>query len=193
MSFNVLIIPEDFIKDQYMLKPIITAMMQEIGKPKAKVKVCTNPRFHGISHVLDWKLLKGVIDKYHGMVNLFLLLVDRDGERGRRIALNNREEKANKLLPDDRVFLAENAWQEIEIWVLAGHDLPPEWNWKEIREERDSKEAYYIPYAESRNLLTKLGEGRKILAEEAATRYNRIRQKCDEIAKLENRVNTWLT
>jgi hypothetical protein len=36
---NVLVIPEDFPKDQYMLKPIITAMLKELGKPKTKVRI----------------------------------------------------------------------------------------------------------------------------------------------------------
>lgn len=37
---NVLVIPEDFRKDQYMLKPIISAMMKKLGNPRAKVKIC---------------------------------------------------------------------------------------------------------------------------------------------------------
>ena len=34
---NVLIIPEDFRKDQYILKPILEAMLAAVGKPQAKV------------------------------------------------------------------------------------------------------------------------------------------------------------
>jgi hypothetical protein len=36
---RVLILAEDFVKDQLVLQPIIQAMMKEIGTPKAKVKV----------------------------------------------------------------------------------------------------------------------------------------------------------
>ncbi|MCP4692274.1 MAG: hypothetical protein GY859_29790 [Desulfobacterales bacterium] len=39
---NVLVIPEDFRKDQYMLKPIIDAMMSRAGGV-AKVRVCQDP------------------------------------------------------------------------------------------------------------------------------------------------------
>ena len=37
---RVLVIPEDFRKDQYMLKPIITALMKSLGKPSAKIRIC---------------------------------------------------------------------------------------------------------------------------------------------------------
>lgn len=48
---NVLVIPEDFRKDQYMLKPIVEAMMKEVGQ-KAKVAVCQNPLLGGIDQAL---------------------------------------------------------------------------------------------------------------------------------------------
>ena len=39
--------------------------------------------------------------------------------------INNLEKKAvAKLNGSDRIFLAENAWQELEVWTLAGHDDP---------------------------------------------------------------------
>jgi hypothetical protein len=37
---NVLIIPEDFRKDQYIVKPLIRRMLAEIGKPNANLRVC---------------------------------------------------------------------------------------------------------------------------------------------------------
>ena len=45
---NVLIIPEDFRKDQYILKPIIVRMLAEVGKPRANVKMCLEPLLGGI-------------------------------------------------------------------------------------------------------------------------------------------------
>ena len=40
---NVLIIPEDFRKDQYILKPLFLQLFKDIGKRNAKVKVCSDP------------------------------------------------------------------------------------------------------------------------------------------------------
>jgi hypothetical protein len=92
-------------------------------------------------------------------------------------------------LPVGRRFLAENAWQEIEVWVLAGHDLPNDWSWAAIRAERDVKEAYYQPFARSQGVFNSPGEGRRKLAEDAAKRYGRVRQLCPEdIRALEERI-----
>jgi hypothetical protein len=90
-------------------------------------------------------------------------------------------------------LVAQNAWQETEAWVLAGQDLPKEYNWQEIRQEIHPKATYFLPFAQQRNLLDTPGEGRKSLAEEAARQYDRIRQLCPEdIVNLETRINTWI-
>ena len=39
---NVLVIPEDFRKDQYMLKPILTAMLRTLDRP-VRLEVCQDP------------------------------------------------------------------------------------------------------------------------------------------------------
>ncbi len=189
---KILIIPEDFRKDQYMLKPIIEAMMQELGKPKAKVKVCQDPLLGGVDQALKWERIKEIIQRYP-MVDLFLLCVDRDGKAGRKKRLEEIEQHSKSVLAKGKVLFAENAWQEIEVWVLAGHNLSTEWNWQVIREEINPKETYFIPFAEAKNLLISPGEGRKILAKEAAKQYKRIRQLCPEdIENLEKRVQSWI-
>lgn len=112
---NVLVIPEDFRKDQYMLKPIISAMLSEIGRV-AKIRVCQDPLLGGIGQALKWVRINEILDRYKGMVHLFLLCVDRDGIETRKQSLNSLEEKASEALPEGKLLLAENAWQEIEIW-----------------------------------------------------------------------------
>ena len=54
---RVLILAEDFVKDEFLLQPIIQAMMKVVGKPKAKVKVCKDPRFHGTGEALKWEYI----------------------------------------------------------------------------------------------------------------------------------------
>ena len=190
---NVLVIPEDFRKDQYILKPIIEAMLTEVGKPRSKVVVCKDPRLGGISQALNKERIEEIINRYKGMVDLFLLCVDRDGVNGRQTRLRELELQANDLLPEDRCFLAENAWQEIEVWALAGLDLPRDWSWQDVRAEPNPKERYFEPIAKTRGLLEGPGEGRKTLGIEAARRYDRIRQLCPEdIQTMENRIKDWL-
>jgi len=51
MSTNVLVIPEDFCTDQYVLKPIIKRMMANIGV-RACVRVCMAPKLGGLGEAL---------------------------------------------------------------------------------------------------------------------------------------------
>ena len=191
---RILVIPEDFRKDQYMLKPIIGAMLKELGKDKAKVRVCQNPLLGGVSEALKWDNIEKIISQYSGVVDLFLLCVDRDGKPGRRDALDKIETRSAECLSANKLLLAENAWQEIEVWVLAGHKLPKDWNWQDIRNERDPKETYFIPFAQQKLGEYEPDDGRKILAEEAAKNYRqRIRELCPEdVANLEERIREWL-
>lgn len=190
---NVLVIPEDFRKDQYVLKPIVAAMLGSIGV-NARVEVCQDPLLGGVTEALKWERIEDIIEQYSWKVQLFLLCVDRDSDPHRRSALDSLERKAAQILPVSKRLLAENAWQEIEVWVLAGHNLPAEWTWVAIRAERDAKEIYYLPFARSRGMMDTPGEGRRKLAEEAARRYSRVRQLCPEdIGALEERIRAQLT
>jgi hypothetical protein len=192
VSFNVLLIPEDPVKDGYVLKPIIEAMMRAAGKPQARVVVCVDPRFHGTSQALRWQFIQQALSRNAGMFHLYLLCVDRDGDVNRQGVLDSLEIQARTFIARDRAFLAEHAWQEIEVWLLAGHDLPRKWVWKAIRDEPHPKERYYLPFAESRGVLDLPGEGRDKLAREAASHYDRIRGRCKEdIQRLESRIRAW--
>lgn len=187
MSFNVLVIPEDFRKDQHVLKPVVEKMLAEVGR-HANVVVCKDPLLGGIVQALRWERLADVIDRY-GMVHLFLLVVDRDGDANRRASLDGLEAKARGKLPAGRHFLAESAWQEVEVWLLAGHDLPKDWTWRDVRADANPKEAYFLPFARSRGVENQPNEGRKALALEAARRYDRIRKLCPEdVQALEERI-----
>lgn len=50
---NILIIPEDFRKDQYILGPVVQKMVEAIDKPRAKVRMCLDPLLGGVidSHI----------------------------------------------------------------------------------------------------------------------------------------------
>jgi hypothetical protein len=189
---NVLIVPEDFREDQYILKPVIERMFREIGKPRANIQVCLDPPLGGVEQALRWERIRDVIEMYP-MVDVFLLVVDRDGVAGRRVALDRLEVQARELLGPDRVLLAEQAWQEVEVWALAGQELPKEWSWAEIRAEVHPKEAYFIPLAERRGLTAEPGEGRATLGREAAANYKRLVSRCrSDIVNLQNRLSEWL-
>lgn len=124
---------------------------------------------------------------------MFLLCVDRDGDTNRRTALDNLEGHFASVVGPGKFFASENAWQELEVWLLAGHDLPADWSWQAVRQERDPKEAYLLKLAAARGLLNDPGEGRKTMGIQAARKYRRIYSRCrEDIQVLEKRLDKWL-
>ena len=173
---NVLIIPEDFRNDQYILNPLFSRLFRAIGRSRATIRVCQNPRLGGVAEALSSSRILGIVERYRGMTDIFILCVDRDGDIQRRQRLDGIEAK----LGTGQTFLAENAWEELETWVLAGLDLPAGWNWRTVRAEVQVKETYFEPLVAQRGLSDAPGGGRKPLAEEASRRIDPIRQKCPE-------------
>jgi hypothetical protein len=193
MATNVLVIPEDFRKDQYVLEPIVEAMFAAL-EVKAKVRVCTDPLLGGVGEATKWERIQEILERYKGMTRLFLLIVDQDCDKNRRAKLDGLEARANALLGAASTLLAVAAQHEVEVWVLAGLAEPPKGtSWREVREECHPKERFYDALAKSRGLLKAPFEGRQVLAREAATNYPRIRQLCPEdVGALEARVRAAL-
>lgn len=171
---KVLLIPEDFRNDQYILKPIFERLLRSFGKSSLRVEVCRNPLLGGVREALDSDRLRKIVEQFKGKADVFILCVDRDGKQGRRQRLNEIEAEFGDA------FFAENAWEEAETWVLAGLDLPSEWSWRDVRAEVQVKETYFEPYAAERDVADAPGGGRKELGKEAARRIDAIRQKCPE-------------
>ena len=99
---------------------------------------------------------------------------------GRRQRLDSIEAEIRVQFGNSVRFFAENAWEELETWVLAGLDLPSEWRWADVRAEVHVKEQYFEPLAALRGLANSQGGGRKALAELASRRIPAIRRKCPE-------------
>ncbi len=173
---NVLVIPEDFRNDQYLLRPLFRRLFASLGKKNARVEICQDPLLGGVSEALKSKRIREVVDQYDWSTAIFILCVDRDGVEGRRQSLDRIESEFGP----GRAFLAECAWEEIETWALAGLDLPADWSWADVRAEIHVKETYFDPLAKLRGVADGPGGGRKTLGEEAAHSIPSIRQKCRE-------------
>ena len=97
-----------------------TAFQVAWGKPSARVRVCEDPVLGGVSEALKSIHLSDIVERYKGMTDFFILCVDRDGDVSRRERLDQIEAEFT-----EQNFLAENAWEELETWTLAGLSLPP--------------------------------------------------------------------
>ena len=107
---RVLVIPEDFRHDQYILKPLISSIFRAVGRRFVKVEVCRNPLLGRVGEALKLERLAEIVRQHQGMFGIFILCVDRDGVLGRRHRLDEIEAKFGNGL----IFIAENAWEEIE-------------------------------------------------------------------------------
>ena len=85
---KVLVIPEDFRNDQYILKPLFKKLMRSMGKQNARVEICSDPLLGGIGEAMKSKRIQEIVDDYDGMIDIFVLCVDRDGVPERRRRLN---------------------------------------------------------------------------------------------------------
>jgi hypothetical protein len=180
MSFNVLVIPEDFTYDEHILKPLIERILTECGRI-ARVAVCRDPNFQGVNAALNIELLRSKVLARYRMVDLFVLFVDRDGNEGRKVKTDQIETTlTGELAEKGRSFLAEVAWQEVEIFILAGHELPRGWQWPEIRADRDVKNTFFRELVALRGTSKQPYEGRKKLMAEAIGNWQRIKSRCPE-------------
>ena len=177
---NVLVIPEDFRKDQYVLKPLFSRLFRTIGRRRATIEVCRDPVLGGVDEALKPDRILEIVRQHRGMTDIFVLCVDRDGVVGRRQRLDEIEARIQSAFDGAHVFVAENAWEELETWILAGLELPRSWRWVDVRAEIHVKERYFDALAQKRGLTYGPGEWRTILGEEAARRIDAIRQKCPE-------------
>ena len=181
---KVLVIPEDFRNDQHILRPLFRRLFRSIGRPRADVRVCTDPLMGGVNEALKKERIAEVVEQYR-MIDMFILCIDRDKVAGRRVRLDEIEAEFGKF----RSFFAECAWEEVETWALAGLDLPDEWQWGEVRTEKHVKEEYFEKLARRRGLDRRVAGGRVQLGREAARNIAAIRQKCpDDFGKLAKRI-----
>lgn len=173
---NILIIPEDFRNDQYMLGPLFSGLMDLCGKPNANVRVCLDPLLGGVTEAMKPERLDEIVARYDGMVDIYILCVDRDGLQGRKTALENLESR----YAVGRNFFCVAAIEEIEAWLLAAHDLPNDWRWQDIRSDVSVKENYYDEFAKAQRVQFSPGQGRRILGRDMRPRAARVVQRCAE-------------
>jgi len=119
------------------------------------------------------------------MVDLFLLIVDRDCNR------DGNEQRAHEREREhlDRL-IACLAREEVEVWMLALHasELPP---FGEIRASCDPKEQFAKPFLEKRGTAGP-GGGRKGAMRALTGQWRSLRDRCDELKVLQQRIETWL-
>ena len=182
---KVLIIPEDPTHDPHIIKPIIQAIFDDLGR-KARVDVLREPHLRGTSDALDADTIATIVSE-NEMIDLFLLVVDRDCNRD-----GNDAKAAVRAREHDGKLIACLARQEVEVWLLALHTDQLDTPWQAVRAECDPKERFGEP------LLQRLGSvgpgaGRKAAMRALPGNLRPLLSRCDELAQLKADIDAWWT
>jgi len=180
---KVLVITEDPTLDQYILKPIVERILADLGKT-ARVQVLTNPRLQGIAQALNPDIIADVVRTYP-MVDLFLVMVDRDGNPRRQSQATTLEGRQPHLF----VCLAI---EELEVWMLAAHRDTLSAAWSEIRQEPHPKERFAHPFLAERAPKLDPGQGRAWAMRELGGKWKGVLSACEELDGLKHRIHEWL-
>jgi hypothetical protein len=181
---KVLVIPEDPKLDQHILKPVVERIFTDLGKAP-RVTVLPKPRLRGVAQALNPDILADIVANYP-MSDLFLVLVDRDGDEARAAVANAREAEH-----PGRLFVCL-AIEEIEVWMLAIHSDILEMGWGEIRAEIHPKERLAKPFLRERAPRLDAGEGRSWAMRDLGKQWRGVLRRCPELEDLKRRIGAWL-
>jgi hypothetical protein len=180
---KVLIIPEDQQLDRYIVQPVVEALFDDLGL-RARVEVLPEPRLHGAAEALDADIVREIVTT-NPMVDLFLLVVDRDCDREG----NSARASARQAEHPGRL-IACVALQEIEVWMLALYKDDLDVGFAEVRAECDPKERWAEPLLE-RLGLGGPGRGRKHAMRRLKGAWRSLSDISTELRDLQRAIGEW--
>ena len=184
---KVPVIPEDPTHDQHILKPVVQRIFRDLGRPKTRVEVLQDPCIRGLEQALSRQTIDEILARYFA-ADLFLLIVDRDGQEGRQVAV---DERVRQAADRGRALIGCLAIEEVEVWALALHRSEFT-DWSEVRREHNPKEVYFQPLAKAKGWLESKGRGRAEAMKALAGNWRALKQRCPEVQQLQDDVAAWL-
>lgn len=183
---KVLIIPEDQVLDQYILKPVVEHIFADLGRV-ARIDVLPEPRIRGIAQALSGDLVADIVAD-NPMEDLFLLIVDRDCDR-----YDNTAKARSREQEHPAKLIACLAVQEVEVWMLALYRDEVGTPWQEVRADCDPKERYADPFLADKGWNEdRVGKGRKRAMRATGPGWKGLLSVCPEIVELKTRIQAWL-
>lgn len=181
MSFKVLVIPEDPTHNGYILKPLVQAILADVGKPAAKVDVLTNPRLGGYDHAL--RAIKEDLPDRYGFWDLWIFIPDAD--RATPEAMKGLE----ALLGVKGVnLLCCPAQPEVEIYACAAYRAEIAGGWNDTRQAARFKEEVFESLLAKHGDSRRAGAGRDLMIAESIRNLPLLFQLCPELKALRDRI-----
>jgi hypothetical protein len=180
---KVFVIAEDWRLDQYILKPVLQRLFDEV-RANVRIDFCREPFIGGVAQATNHETLTEVFGNYPH-ADLFLLILDRDCHRGRQDALQRCLAHAST---SGKVMLGCLAIEEIEVWALALHRENLAEPWESVRRNCHPKETYFEPFADRNGWTSSAGQGRKAAMKNLSGHWRGLKQRCDELQRLQERI-----
>lgn len=191
MSLRVMIIPEDPRLDTYIVQPVVQALLSELDRP-AHAETVRNPQVQGIEDAIA--KTPGIVARYP-QYDVFILVLDRDGNAGRTERMVALRDKVLHEVAPPRPLLWCLAEQEVEAWLLAAQwgacrKAFPDWQWADVRAAVDAKERYFQRFFAQHRDLRLPGQGRGRLME--GLDIAAVAAKCPELQRLKDELGILL-
>ena len=176
---RVLVVCEDPTYDQFIVKPVVEEILASLEKPRARVEVLRDPHLRGIDNVLAE--LPGIVADNSTMVDLFVVIVDRDCDR------KGNSRRIETSIAEQAKTVACLAIEEVETWMLCLHRADLSVDWSSLRGDCDVKEHHALPFLQ-RSGFGGPGRGRKTAMSRLRQEWRSLLQFCPEVRELCDRI-----
>ena len=182
MSFNVLVIPEDPTLNGHILKPLVERILQDSGKPNAKVRVMDKPRVRGYGQAV--RAVRDTLPHRYKFFDLCLFFPDADSAGADAMDSLEADLDAHGI-----TLFCCRAQPEVEIYACVAFrvDLPVAWN--DARNHPRLKEKLFEPLRSNLGSQRRApGGGRKLMIERSLQNLQLLYQLCPETKQLRDRI-----
>lgn len=177
---RVLVVLEDPTYDEHVAVPIVRRLFEDLGVV-ARVEPLRDPHLRGIDEALDEETIRHVMDRYP-MIDLFLLVLDRDCDREKVVARGRAREALSPKI------VVAFAFEELETWLLALHRSDLAEAWGAVRGHCDPKERWALPLLEKFGGRGAVGGGRKAAMRALSGQWRSLLTLVPELAELKERL-----
>jgi hypothetical protein len=192
MSVKIAIACENPRYDQYIIRPVIEALLRHLGKGRARVTVITDPATTSYENLLAEAC--DILERYAPVATAVIFVADTDCEDGSPGRKNKalRLRNAVNACEGSSKAICVTAIQEVEVWAIWGARDRIRDSWDEIRAECDPKEAYFQPLLTEDDQRRADGGRSRLMSDSLAGGWQSLRTGCDELLELEESLEALL-
>ncbi len=185
MSFRVLVIPEDPLQNGHILKPLVQAIMRDVGKPAARVTVLPKPRVRGYDQAV--KAIRNELQEAYGSMGLWLFFPDAD-----KASIKAMQDLETHVAGSGISLLCCTAQPELEIYACAAFRQHMRITWEQARQHPRMKEDIFEPLLRKHGDPRRADKGMDPMIRQSLKNLPLLFQLCPELNQLRNRIASHL-